>query len=398
MPTVIVSGALANKPSNGGNAWTRMSWACGFRRLGFDVWFVEQIDAGACVDEDGKAVPFERSANRAYFRRVVDRFGLGTTASLLCQGPAGELTEGADLATLIDVAESADLLFNISGHLSLPALKRGPRLRVYFDDDPGYTQFWHAAGGGAARLEGHDAYYTVGGNVGSPGCPIPTGGFDWRHTPPPVVLEDWPVVRGAAPSPFTTVASWRGPYGPAQHGGTTFGLKAHEFRKFVALPRLCDATFEVALDIHASDARDLALLTDNGWRVADPKAVAGGPDDFRRYVQSSGAEFSAAQGVYVQTNSGWFSDRTTRYLASGKPALVQDTGFGRHLADGGGLVPFTTLDEAHAGAAEIINNYNEHCQAARAVAETYFDSDEVVGRLLDGLTGPKEPKAARARA
>jgi hypothetical protein len=398
MPTVIVSGALANKPFNGGNAWTRVSWACGFRRLGFDVWFVEQIDARACVGDDGKPAPFERSANRAYFRRVVERFELGATASLLYHAPEEERTEGVDFDRLVDACDSADLLFNISGHLSLPALKRGPRLRVYFDDDPGYTQFWHAAGTGGARLEGHDAYYTVGQNVGTPGCPVPTAGVPWRHTLPPVVLEDWPVVRTArtGPSPFTTVASWRGPYGPVQYEGTTYGLKAHEFRKFAALPRTCDAAFEVALDIHPSDAKDLALLKDNGWRIADPRAVAAEPDHFRRYVQSSGAEFSAAQGIYVQTNSGWFSDRTTRYLASGKPALVQDTGFGRHLVAGGGVVPFTTPDEARAGTAEITARYDEHCHAARAVAEEYFDSDKVVGRLLDGLKGLKA--AARARA
>ena len=81
--------------------------------------------------------------------------------------------------------------------------------------------------------------------------------------------------------------------------------------------------------------------------------MAGDPDAFRAYVQGSGAEFSVAQGIYVETSSGWFSDRTTRYLASGRPVLVQDTGFSRTLPVGEGLVAFRTLDEAVAGAAEI---------------------------------------------
>ena len=391
--TVIVSGALANKPHNGGNAWTRLSWARGFGRLGFDVWFVEHIGAGACVGGDGEPTAFGDSANRAYFRQVVERFGLSGNAALVCVGEGAgegvEQTEGPEFSRLVDVAASADLLFNISGHLSLAPLKRGPRRRVYFDDDPGYTQFWHAAGSAGARLEGHDFYYTLGQNVGSADCPIPTGGIEWRHTLPPVVLDDWPAAPGGAGREagqrlrFTTVASWRGPYGPVRYGGRTYGPKAHEFRKFAGLPRLCEASFEIALDIHPADAKDLALLKQNGWHTAAPGSVAASPDDFRRYVRSSDAEFSVAQGVYVDTHGGWFSDRTTRYLASGKPALVQDTGFARHAPGGDGLVFFRTVEEARAGAADISRRYDDHCGTARAAAERLFDSDKVIARLLD---------------
>jgi hypothetical protein len=115
----------------------------------------------------------------------------------------------------------------------------------------------------------------------------------------------------------------------------------------------------------------------------DPKVVAPDPEAFRRYVRASGAEFSVAQGIYVETESGWFSDRTVRYLASGKPALVQDTGFGRNLPTGEGLVAFRTLDEAIGGAERIANDYEEHCRAARALAEEYFDSDTVLGNLIE---------------
>src|SRR5438445_9213451 len=94
---------------------------------------------------------------------------------------------------------------------------------------------------------------------------------------------------------------------------------------------------------------DRDALHQQEWRLNDPAAVSHDPESFRRYVQASAAEFSVAQGIYVETNSGWFSDRTVRYLASGKPALVQDTGFRQHYPVGEGLVPFRTLDEAVAG-------------------------------------------------
>jgi hypothetical protein len=146
-----------------------------------------------------------------------------------------------------------------------------------------------------------------------------------------------------------------------------------------------DQEFELALDIHPAEQRDLSLLRQYGWRIVDPKVSASDPLSFRRYVQGSGAEFSVAQGIYVETNSGWFSDRTTRYLASGKPALVQDTGFSRNIPVGEGLLAFRTLDEAVAGAERIARDYENHCRAARALAEEYFDSDKVLSKLVEEI-------------
>jgi hypothetical protein len=164
-----------------------------------------------------------------------------------------------------------------------------------------------------------------------------------------------------------------------------YGLKAHEFRKVASLPERVPQSFEVALHIHPADEQDHSLLKRHGWQIVDPMQAAANPDSFRKYVRDSGAEFSVAQGVYVDTNSGWFSDRTVRYLASGKPVLVQDTGFARFLPVGEGLLSFRTLQEAEAGATEIARNYEHHCRAARALAEEYFDSDRVLGRLLDDI-------------
>jgi hypothetical protein len=143
------------------------------------------------------------------------------------------------------------------------------------------------------------------------------------------------------------------------------------------------AVFEIALDIHPGDARDRAALEEHGWRLTDPREAAGDPDAFRRFVQASGAEFSVAQGVYVDTHSGWFSDRTVRYLASGKPALVQETGFSDRLPSGEGLIPFRTPDEAAAGARRILQDYEAHSQAARRLAESHFASDRILARFVN---------------
>jgi hypothetical protein len=178
------------------------------------------------------------------------------------------------------------------------------------------------------------------------------------------------------------VAGWRGAFGRVEHDGRSYGLKVHEFRKVIDLPRRVPLTFELALDIHPGDHRDRAALEEAGWRLVDPRAASRNPAEFRDYVQGSGAEFSVAQGIYVETNSGWVSDRTVRYLASGKPALIQDTGFSENYPVGEGMVAFTTVDGAAAGAERIAADYQRHAAAARALAEERFDSDVVLARFL----------------
>lgn len=386
MRTIVVAGAIANKFRNGGEAWVRLSWIRGFQRLGYRVCFVEQIDPAACVGDDGEPAPFERSATRAYFERVMEQFELTGSAALVLGN--GDATSGLAYSEVLELAAEAELLVNISGHVHSAEILEAARRKAYVDLDPGFTQFWAAQGNTGARLANHDVYFTVGENIGTPGCTIPTGGLDWRPLPPPVVLADWPPAPIDPRGAFTTVGAWRGAFGPVVHDGHTYGLKVHEFRKVIELPqRVPEAQFEIALEIHPGDSKDRDALIAAGWRLADPRREAPGPLEFRRYVQGSGAEFSVAQGIYVETESGWFSDRTVRYLASGKPALVQETGFSRNHPSGEGLVAFQNLDEAVAGARRIEADYERHALAARALAEERFDSDKVLRRFLeDALT------------
>lgn len=375
MSTVVVAGALANRPGNGGGAAVRTTWISGLRRLGFDVWLVERI-------ERARLGPDAESSDPArYFRRVTEEAGLTGRCALLDEG--GEPIVGADAETLEDVAAEAALLVDLGGHLDLPLRERFAR-KAYVDLDPGYTQLWHAQGVAGAGLGAHDRYFTVGLNVGLPGCAIPVDGIEWRPLPPPVVLEEWPVEEGGRDA-FTTVASWRGPYGRVEHRGRCYELKAHQFRKFIELPERLPTPMEIALDIHPADARDRAALAAHGWEVVDPAAVAGDPESYRRYIAGSAAEFSVAQGIYVDMDSGWVSDRTVRYLAAGRPALVQDTGLSDHYPVGQGLLVFRTFEEAVAGARAIADGYEIHRLWARQLAEEFFDSDRILGRFVDEM-------------
>jgi hypothetical protein len=372
VPVAIVAGALANKPSSGGEAWVRLSWVLGLRRLGFDAWLVERLPS---ADPEG----------RRFFEQVVGSYGLQERAALLGAGGDGLFGPGED--EMAEVAAEAEAVFDLSGHLGEGPVLAAPRMRVYVDLDPGFTQAWHADPSVEFSVAGYDRYLTVGQNVGRPDCRIPVAGIEWRSTLPPVLLEEWgPQPLSEGPFRFTTVATWRSPYGGLEIGGRAMGLKHHQFRRFVELPeQMPEAEFELALNIHPGDAADLELLRGHGWKVADPRPAAATPDAFRDYLRGSGAEFSVAQGVYVEAGSGWFSDRTAAYLASGRPALVQDTGVAATLPVGEGLLTFTTPEQAVEGARRIADDPEGHANAARGLAEEHLDSDAVLGRVLESI-------------
>jgi hypothetical protein len=383
MPIAIVAGALANKPFSGGEAWVRLSWLLGLRRLGFDVYFVEQIGAAACVDAEGNPAAFADSANRLHFEAVTREFGLTERAALLFEGGREHL--GLEPERVAALCAEAALLFNLSGHLS-GSLLEAAQTRVYVDLDPGFTQAWHADPALPFTVAGHEHHLTVGLNVGTPGCPIPSAGLEWIPTLPPLLLDRWPAAPPpAGPPAFTTVATWRSPYGGLEIGGRQMTLKHHQFRRLVELPeRVEGASFELALDIHPDDAADLELLRGHGWKIVDPRRVAATPAAFQEYVRGSAAEFSVAQGVYAETSSGWFSDRTAAYLACGRPAVVQETGI-EEPTGSAGLLRFDSLEGAVVAATEAIASYAERRLAARAFVERRLDSDLVLGRVLERI-------------
>ena len=359
MTTVIVSGAIANKHRHGGSLWVRLSWAEGLRQLGFDVVFVDELRAGGSPE---------------VFATVMRE--LGMPGALIDGTSVVGMPEEELLAHLDDAA----LLVNLGGHLRRPGLLRRVRTRAFVDLDPGYTQIWQATGHDVG-LEHHHLYFTVGQNVGTRRSTIPAVGIRWRPILQPVVLDRWPQGEGAFTS-FTTVASWRGAFGPVSFGGRSYGVKAHQFRRYAGTPDACGVPFEIALDLDPADHRDRERLRAANWRLVDPQAVVA-TAGFAQFVRSSGAEFSVAQGVYVDTASGWFSDRTVRYLASGRPAVVQDTGIRHTLPVGDGLLTFRTPAEAAVRATEVVEDYDRHRRAARRMAEEYFAADRALAPLLE---------------
>jgi hypothetical protein len=204
--------------------------------------------------------------------------------------------------------------------------------------------------------------------------------------PQPVVLEQWPARPPCPAGAFTSIGAWRGPNAPVDYQGRTYGLRVHEFRPFIELPAHCPGTaFEMALDIHPADSKDVQRLRESGWALVEPREVAGGPAEYRAYIAGSKAEFMIPKQMYVATNSGLLSDRSVYYLATGRPVLARDTGLAQLNPTGEGLLTFSTLEEAAAGVEAINRDYDRHCRVAREIAVEHFDSDKVLNRLLADL-------------
>jgi hypothetical protein len=379
---ITIAASLAQKPGQGGHAWVLLQYLLGFRKLGWDVLFLDALDPSMCIDRNGRSCTLEESSNLESFLSVMKAFGLQESFSL--DYNRGEKIVGVPRRRVLEHVRDSALLINVMGFLDDEDVLGQARKRVFLDIDPGFGQMWQALG--LARLfDGYDHHVTIGMNIGKHDCAIPNCGISWLTTFQPLVLEFWPPVFLAGNSRMTSVVSWRGAYGPVEYQGRSYGLRVHEFRKFLTLPVATRQKFELALSIHPDDARDLELLHANGWGIADPGNCAGDPAAYRAYIQASGSEFMCAKNMYVQSRSGWFSDRSICYLGSGKPVLAQDTGLDSMLPVGEGLLLFETLDQAVAGVEELRADYEKHSRAAREMAEEVFESGKVLGKLLARL-------------
>ncbi len=379
MATILVGGSVAQRPGAGGHTWVFLQYLLGLRRLGYDVALVDRLERDMCFDASGRPCSVEDSENVRYLAEVMNRFGLGDRWAVLCDGGARSL--GMSRAALDRAASDAELIINVNGFTDDEVVMSSVGLRAYLDIDPGFGQMWRALGL-HDMFAGHDAYVTIGERIGRADCTIPTCELEWITTAQPVVLAEWEAQPPVTAGRFTSIASWRGPFAPVEYQGVTYGLRVHEFRRFAELPRRSDQEFEVALDIHEAETADLELLAENGWRLIDPAMAAGDPWAYRDYVCGSRAELMVAKGMYVQSRSGWVSDRSICYLAAGRPVVAQETGFSELYPTGVGLLAFGDLDGAVAAVADVAADHARHSRAAREIAAEHFDSDKVLRRLL----------------
>ena len=367
----ILFSSIVGRYPFGGVAWCSMMYLVGLRALGHEVCYIE--DTGECVyDPEQNTLATDPSYGTKYIHDALEPYGFGDRWSYVnYDGTYHGLSQEAIRAFCAD----ADLFVNLSGGTWFwrDEYARIPK-RIFIDSDPVFTQLAIAKGVPwyVDFFRQFDHLFTFGANIGTPRCDVPTGEFTWKKTWQPVVTELWGTETPATRDRYTTVMTWR-----TESFEDVDGNKDREFLQFLDLPARTPSRFELAVN------GPQQLLADHGWSPTEAMGVSRTPDDYRDFIQSSRAEFGIAKHAYVSRRSGWFSDRTACYLAAGRPALVQDTGWSEHLPAGTGLLAFSTIEEAVEGLARLDADYPTHARRASQIAREYLDASTVLPSLLE---------------
>lgn len=380
-PTVVILGILGRTPF-AGVAWQVLHFLQGFRRRGFDTYYVE--DTGTWpYDRERNTITDDCAFTLRYIAEHMERCGLGDRWAYRAASRDSEVF-GLSKTALDELYGRAAAIVNLTGatilrdeHLRVP-------IRIYLETDPVLPQIEIAQGRRFTidLLRAHTHHFTFGERIGSAECEVPAAEFTYQPTRQPIVLDWW---RGEVQSPqserpFTTIASYRQTGKDISWNGQTLTWsKHHEFMKVIDLPSRTRHRFELALA--ALDDADHQFLRSRGWTVLDALALSSDVDSYRDFIRASGGEFTVAKEQNVRLRSGWFSDRSACYLAAGRPVVTQETGFSEFLPTGRGLFGFTNEDEAIAALDAIESDYETHRSAAEEIADEYFSAERVVGDL-----------------
>lgn len=374
---IVILGYIVRGPL-GGLVWHHLQYVLGLHRMGHDVLFLEDSeDYAACYDPDDNVMTTDPGYGLRFIQDVFSRYGLEAKWAYFDQHT--QTWHGRTAAEVESFCRSSDILLNLSGVNPLPDFVFDIPARLFIDTDPVFTQVRHLTDPQALRrAKQHTHFFTFGENFGRPGCRIPDDGLPWQPTRQPVVPDVWPVVPGDASAPWSTILQWDS-YREAVWQDQHFGMKSASFDAYGALPVRSGETIELAIG-SATAPRD--RLTQDGWILRDPLAITRTPWTYQTFIRQSKAEWSIAKHGYVVSRSGWFSERSLAYLASGRPVLVQDTGFSDWLETGAGILTFNDMEECLAGMQDICQQYEYHQQQARRRVETEFKASKVLNHLL----------------
>jgi hypothetical protein len=383
---VIVLGNIVRCPL-AGRAWADLHYVLGLLSLGHDVYFFEHSwDYERCYDPVRNENVESPGYGLAFADRTFSSLGLGdrwayhNAPESAWFGPCAEKAQS--------VCSDADVLLNLGGLCPLRGWLSEIPVRILLDRDPVFCQISHIKRPGRLKYaQDHTHFFTFAENLGRRECLIPDDGLAWIGTRHPVYLPAWPLSEFSENGKFTTVMRWQsglaGSEDSLEYGGQLYGMKSRSFVDYLDLPQRVGPVLELSVEAPSTTC---AMLRDKGWLVRGARDVTLELPHYRQYIASSRAEFSVAKHAYVVSRSGWFSDRSVAYLASGRPVLVQEAGFSDWLATGVGVIAFSDPSEAISGIEEIQRRYEFHAQAAREIAVEYFDSSQVLSNMIDHCT------------
>ncbi len=358
-----------------------LHYLTGLRRLGWDVYYVEDSSRWVFDLKDFELTP-DASANIELVAPVLERHGFsgkwafrgayeGGKCYGMNEGQLGRLYKEAD--ALLNVTASQELR---EEHMAIPR-------RVYVESDPFNVQVKVLEGDVKTlnALSAHDIHFSFGENLGQPDCDLPVEFVTWRPTRQPVLMDLWQnPYPPAGDSLYSTITTWKNKGKDLTFRGETYyWTKDREFLKIIDLPKRRPAGFELATQVEEQTRR---LLSENGWRLADSMHISSDIDRYREYIQKSRGEFTVTKDQVVRPRTAWFSDRSACFLAAGRPVITQETGFSKFLPTGKGLFGFSTMDEILAAVDVIESDYEGSCKAAREIAQEFFAAEKVLGKLM----------------
>jgi hypothetical protein len=287
---------------------------------------------------------------------------------------------GSGWPALRTVLARAEFLIDLGNASWFDDLELCPR-RAFVDVDPMFTQVELLKNGShkASALEHYDTFFTEGVRIGRPDCTIPTGGKRWIPARTAIATNLWRADAAGGHGPITTVMNWSSG-NDISFDGRTYGYKNREFDRFTDLPSRVDRRCVVALGGRAAPRDRLREL---GWQIENPLEVTNSIPAYQQFIADSYADLGIAKHAYVASRSGWFSDRSTCYMASGRPVLHQDTGLADCLPVGEGVLLFNDVDEAVEALREVQSDYARHSRGARALAEEHFEASKVFRRMIE---------------
>lgn len=376
---VLANGSLASYPQGGGHWTVFLQYLFGLYALGHDVFWLELLQTTGDKARDEKLI-------RIFLTRF-GHYGFGGRCAVLLIGrnlsvatlESAEI-HGITKRKLKEIIQSTDLAWNFCCTLRHPLLSLFS-YRALIDLDPGMIQNpeWQRE----FALAEHQILFTVGSKMGEPDCLVPTLDHTWHRIMPFVYLPHWQTAPDPGErAPFSTVTQWT--WSEIAINEKVFSAsKRVAFLRYVDLPARTNRPFELAANMQRRDTTgDREYLIRKHWQLVHPHQVARSPSLYKNYILRSRAEFSCAKPIYRELKTGWFSDRSACYLASGRPVLAEDTGYSEHLPTGLGLIAFDSLNDALRGVATIDGDYARHARAAREVAEAYFNSQKWLPRML----------------
>jgi hypothetical protein len=379
MRIVLGNGSIAQHPPGGGHWSWFLQFALGLRSLGHDVFWLELLRSTGDRERD-------RALIRNFFERI-GAYGLAEDCSLallpspFVQDLATAEIFGATATRLDDAVRTADLLWSLSCAIREPLLSRFRR-SVLIDGDPGHLQV--SALTCDLEIDRHDVLLTVGAKINDADCEIPKLGLPWRTFMPFVHLPMWEFAPDPGfTAPFTSVTQWTWeelPMGDRMLSAS----KRTAFLPYADLPRVSGRNFELAANIGPEDpAHDRERFTRGGWSLVEPHEVVATPEAYHDFIRRSRGELLCPKPVHRQLRTGWFSDRSVCYLASGRPVAAEETGFSDRIPVGRGLLAFDDLASAADAVRAIDADYAAHRRAARELACELFDARRCLAAMID---------------